>query len=243
MSSPREIFISHAIRDRKLVEEFSERVRLGLDLKSENIFCSSLEGMDIPPGVNFSDFIREQIHNPRIVIFMISPAFLESQFCMCELGATWVMAHEQIPLLIPPVGNEHMRGVLGNVQAERICEKESLNKLAERIKQNLQIEVNLPVWSKNVDKFLRKVENLYGSEFTVVPAEKYNDLNATYNSLLEENEKLEEEIQSQKDLIKKLENAKSSEEVAKIMAPTEDIEKFTYLIQSCKEAGNLYSAT
>lgn len=54
------IFISHAVADKALVDRFVELLQIGSNVNGEDIFCSSLEGMGIPTGKNFIEFIKSQ---------------------------------------------------------------------------------------------------------------------------------------------------------------------------------------
>src|ERR1700736_4385282 len=54
-----------------------------------------------PNGLRFIDYIRDTIDETRLVIFLVSPGFLESKFCLAESGAAWVKSVDQIILLTP----------------------------------------------------------------------------------------------------------------------------------------------
>ena len=41
-------FLSHAAKDEALVEEFVDLLQVGVGAHPDDIFCSSLPGMDIP---------------------------------------------------------------------------------------------------------------------------------------------------------------------------------------------------
>src|SRR5262245_59010999 len=43
---------------------------------------------------------------------VITPAYYESAFCLCELGATWIMGSEAMPLLVPPLDYDDLKAVL-----------------------------------------------------------------------------------------------------------------------------------
>ena len=55
--------------------------------------------MGIPGGTNFVDHIKSQIQKPDLILLMLSPNYMESMFCLCELGAGWAMSHDMIPII------------------------------------------------------------------------------------------------------------------------------------------------
>ncbi len=81
----RPFFISHAVKDQKLVDALVDALTTSGVASPDDIFCSSLEGMGIPRGQNFIDFIKGQLDRPRLVVIILSQNYYESAFCMCEL--------------------------------------------------------------------------------------------------------------------------------------------------------------
>jgi len=73
MSTGKRIFISHASKDKKLADSFVDFLVLALNIKNTDFFCTSLEGLGIPTGANFIDFIQDQLKVCEIVISLISP--------------------------------------------------------------------------------------------------------------------------------------------------------------------------
>ena len=51
------MFISHAAKDAELVESFVDLLQLGVNVHPDDVFCSSLPGMNIPSGVAFVNHI------------------------------------------------------------------------------------------------------------------------------------------------------------------------------------------
>jgi hypothetical protein len=63
---------------------------MGVGLREEDYFCSDLPGTGVKPGQDFVDRIREELHGTELVVEIITPSYLESKFCLCELGGLWV---------------------------------------------------------------------------------------------------------------------------------------------------------
>ncbi len=124
---------SHASEEREIVTKLIDALNNGLHLPGGTFFCSSVPGMGIPNGKRFIDYIRETIDETKLVIFLISPAFLESRFCLAESGAAWVKSVDQIILLTPSLKLEDLGGVFQGIQAAKLSDQYALNELKDRI--------------------------------------------------------------------------------------------------------------
>ncbi|MCB9951396.1 MAG: toll/interleukin-1 receptor domain-containing protein [Planctomycetaceae bacterium] len=149
------IFVSHAAKDAKLVESFVDLLQLGVNVHPDDVFCSSLPGMNIPSGVAFANHIKSQIASPEIVLLLISPEFLKSQFCNNEVGASWALSLPIYPFLVPPVGYGDVRGVLDGVQVSKLDDKEKLNDLRDDLTEKLNLRAfRTSHWERKRDRFL-----------------------------------------------------------------------------------------
>lgn len=161
----KKIFISHAAKDKEIADLFVDLMQTGLNVPSEDIFCTSLEGLGIPVGSNFIEYIRNQIISPEVVISFLSPNYFKSQFCLCELGATWAMTHNFIPILVPPASYTDLNGVLIGVQVMTINKKYDLSEFQEAITKILKNKVNQTRWEKKRDDFLKSLPALLDKLF------------------------------------------------------------------------------
>lgn len=161
----KKIFISHASKDKEIADLLVDLMQTGLNIPSEDIFCTSLEGLRIPVGSNFIEHIKKQLVSPEVVISLLSPNYFQSQFCLCELGATWAMTHKHIPILIPPASHTDINGVLTGTQVVDIKNKYDLSEFQESIAGILKIKVNQTRWEKKRDNFLIKLPNLLDELF------------------------------------------------------------------------------
>ena len=127
------VFISHAVKDKELVDAFFDLLQTGVGLSPHDSFCSSLEGMGIPAGKNFVDYIREKVQNPELVLLILSPNYLESLFCQCELGTGWALSHNMVPIVAPPTNFSGLKAVLTGTHAYRIDSDTDLSELRDQI--------------------------------------------------------------------------------------------------------------
>lgn len=211
-----QIFISHAHKDKKLVDALADLLRLTLEIKTSDIFCTSLEGMGVPSGENFISFIKEKIQDPKIVIIILSSNYYESHFCLCELGASWALSHKKLVLTIPPLAKNDLGGVLSGVQVDKI---DDLDGFIDEIKEALSIkDFKTPVWNSKKDQFLKKLPSILKSlpQPERVSLEKYEKLQGENKEYKLTYKKQESEIEELKNQIKKLKKCKNAEDVKKV---------------------------
>ena len=212
------IFISHAKVDEPLVREFVEMLRLGVDIQRTEIFCTSLEGMGIPKGKSFIDFIKDQLNNSNFIITLISPNYYESPFCMCEMGATWILQSNHYPLLVPPLSYDNLKGVIGKTQVGSIKSKNDLSELYDRLRESNYGSDSTSNWEVQRDCFLKKFSRVLKK----IPAPKHVNLDEfervkkNYNDALGSLEEYEERIEQLQERIDRLKVLKNKEDVSKI---------------------------
>ncbi|NKX74826.1 toll/interleukin-1 receptor domain-containing protein [Rhodobacteraceae bacterium R_SAG3] len=123
---PTKIFLSHAAADGPLIEAFETLLAKSLGITSAEIFCSSLEGQGVTKGGNFVDEIRARAAEAEGVVALISPAYLDSPFCMAELGAAWVLKTQRLPIIVPPNSFKEMQATLLGIVGVRIDDEDAL---------------------------------------------------------------------------------------------------------------------
>lgn len=170
------IFISHATKDEMLVEEFADLLHVGVGVQPDDIFCSSLPGMDIPTGVAFTNHIKAQVTNPDLVLLMISPEFLKSQFCQHEVGASWGLSLPIYPIIVPPLDYVDVSGVLAGTQMAKLDSKESLNDLRDDLTERLELKpYRTSHWERKRDKFLARMDEMITKETTASSVQKIEE--------------------------------------------------------------------
>lgn len=196
-----------------------DMLQLGLSLSADDIFCSSLEGLGIPSGANFVEHIKAQIQSPKAVIALITPNYYASQFCLCELGATWAMSHRFFPLLVPPMKYADVQGVLTGVHLTSLDSAERLSELRDQLLGVLSTAKGPTArWEVKRDKFLRELPQVLKglpAPQTISSAEHAkvkDELNGAKESIAE----LETERERLESLVEELSSAKDKKEVARI---------------------------
>jgi hypothetical protein len=234
-----EIFISHAEKDKELVDAFVDLLVTGIEINSSNFFASSLEGLGIPTGYKFVDFIEQELEDPDLVIMIITPSYYKSAFCLCELGASWILSHSIFPILVPEYEYEDLKAVLKGVQAAKINDKSKLNELRDIIIDLLNIEnINTARWEAKRNQFLDKLPDIIDNLFVPkeISLDEYSKLEDKYRQSQEALKELYEENDNLKEQIKELKSCKDKEQVNDIIRNhSDDWELFIELTKNLKE--------
>jgi hypothetical protein len=153
------VFVSHASADSPIVEELIELLEI-VGLTNEHIFCTSFPGYDIDLGDNFLDAIKSELLNAdALVLFLLTPNFFRSPISLCEMGATWVLAKEHIPIIVPPLDFSDVKGVVPLTQGFRLNEPLKLNMLKEKIEAvfGLQSSQSQSAWERRRDRVVERI--------------------------------------------------------------------------------------
>lgn len=96
------IFISHSSEDKDLVFMFVDLLTQGFHINKNEIFCTSIEN-SLRVGEDFIMSIKENLHDSEIVLFLITPNYITSKFCIMEMGAAWAYKNNIVPIIVPPL--------------------------------------------------------------------------------------------------------------------------------------------
>lgn len=154
------IFISHAIKDKLIIEEIIELLE-SIGINSQQIFCSSFEGYGIPLGEDFLHKIKQELSSEVLVLFVLTESFYESKICLCEMGAAWALSKQHIPIVVPPLSYKDIEGVIPLTQGLLINEPTKLNSLKEKLEREFDIvpRLNFSAWERKRDRFINKIND------------------------------------------------------------------------------------
>lgn len=153
------IFISHNSKNSEEVKRFTDFLVLGMNIPRDEIFSSSRSD-SLQTGENFADEIKEALKSAEKVICFITSNYLQSKFCMAELGAAWVQEGKIIPLLLPPVDYADLRDTpLIGVQMRRCDSKEDLTAVYDELCNSEIIRTrNTNEFNISVNKYIRTIQ-------------------------------------------------------------------------------------
>ncbi|ESZ46287.1 response regulator [Mesorhizobium sp. RSR565B] len=134
------IFLSHAVADRHLAELLVDFMMDAIGVPKSEIFCSSLTGFGIPLSHDFNEDMRDRIQQPKLVILLMTPAYMDSPFCLMEVGAAWVKAFKPLPVVVPPVTFAQVTSTIGLKQGWNITDSKKLQEVRDTVLQALGIQ-------------------------------------------------------------------------------------------------------
>lgn len=150
------IFISHSSKDEPIVSAFIEKIlNLGLGISREDIFYTS--GKDTSPksGEDFKKTIKEKIINSSAVIQIITSSYKESEVCMNEMGAAWVLTDNVIPFILEPVNFQTVGFIHNTSQILKLNEPDDLFKLQDDHPELYTKRINQSNYHKQVYDFIK----------------------------------------------------------------------------------------
>lgn len=158
----KKILISHSSKDKAIVQLFVDDIlQLGIGLKPEHIFCTSIEDMGIKNGEDIRKHIHENIKNADYSFLLISKNYKESEICLNEMGAVWAYDNK-VRFYILPNADFNSIGWLCNTRiAERIDSPIALDDLHEQLQQDYSLQNTISKsWSRQREKFLKEIKNI-----------------------------------------------------------------------------------
>jgi hypothetical protein len=83
------VFISHSSKDVGVAEKLIQLIRPALNLKVEDIRCTSVDGYRLPGGAKTDNNLQIEIHKCELLIGLVSSDSMNSHYTLFELGARW----------------------------------------------------------------------------------------------------------------------------------------------------------
>ena len=215
------IFVSHAVADTKLAQLLTDFLKEAIGVPHDEIFCSSVAGHGVPVTEDFNKYMKQQIQHPELVLLLMTPAYMESSFCLMELGAAWAQSHKTLPIVVPPVSFSEVTKTLGLIQALDITKPSAVIDIRKAVKANKITlekrddhvwEIKKTEWVKNSKKVVAKLK---GS--TKVAAEDHQIALDTISEHLDEIRGLEKLVDDKEILIEKLKGVKDKTAVNAIL--------------------------
>lgn len=167
------IFISHREKDKVQVDALIELLyALGIPRPLQNnksmIFCSSHPAAYIENGQMVDDTIMKQFHCKQNVFFILwyTDNYFESQACLNEMGAIWVMNKKYQEILMPGFDRSKIGGLLPKEKISfKANDKFRLNTFKKQIEEMFLLQPIAPnAWEVARDKFIKTIEGFANSD-------------------------------------------------------------------------------
>ena len=157
------VFISHAVLDRELASRFVDLLQLGIGISRDLIFFSSYPG-SIPNGEYFVGQILRELNEAQLVIAILSTAYLESQFCVAEVGAALARREQSkasfYSLVVPPEKLSELGGVLYARQTGYLTDLTALDQLRSVIQDQYKQVFDDSTWGNRSREFVEHAARL-----------------------------------------------------------------------------------
>lgn len=177
-----QIFVSHASRDKALIDSFIKNILcLGFGISEEEIFYTSLNGMDIKTGDDFRGAIKDALSNSKLVFLIITSNYKMSEVCLNEMGAAWASDKKVITLILDPIDFNSVGVILQPQQIGRLNDKATLHKLHDEVSDYLSLgKKSTSIWNGHVETFLSELKDkLSKHEFQPsISTDTFNNLRA-----------------------------------------------------------------
>ena len=183
------IFISHSSKDSEIAKTLSYFLKnMNMDI---DVFCTSISGT-INQGDDFVQCIEGGLKNSDIFIPLISKNYIESKYCLIELGYAYSKSISRkkkyyiLPFCIPPImRSEALLGTpLAHLQTSALNDKDDMqNFLRTLIRNNLIPESSIMncdvfVFINKVNNIIMKSENILGNAIILPICSEYDNPNA-----------------------------------------------------------------
>lgn len=210
------IFISHAEADKPLVDEMFDLLQTGADVRTSDMFCSSVEGAGIRTGEDFVKWIHAHLSGADMVLLIVTPNYMASRFCVAEMGAAWALEKKVFPIVLPDMPRELRQVMLGKHTAA--LNTQGLDDLRDAIEDLGISDGPTARWTVKRDQclswFAKNVESLPSPE--CVSREQFDEEVQRTEAAIELNGELREQVRQLQTQCKRLEEAKDREEVRAI---------------------------
>jgi hypothetical protein len=238
-----EIFISHAVADKKLAKALVSFLKEAIGVPEKSIFCSSVEGHGIPLGADFNEYMKNEIQEPKLVILLITETYLERHFCMMELGAAWAISLNACPIVVGEVPFSTVTNTIGLKQAWGISDHKGLVDLKQMIEAtDIELEERGPhawddkrtEWRTKLKKILLKLPK--GTMATRQQLEKAEGIISEQARSISDLERQLDRASSQIENLKACKDAEQVKNVLQEFSEPEPIKEFERLIEELSDA-------
>jgi len=228
------IFISHSSKDIDYVKSFVENILLlGLDIPSEKIFCSSMEGHGVKSGQYIPDRLKEEINKSALALLFISKNYKASEICLNEVGAAWAALEKEtvIPILLPNIDFSEIGFLDLSRLGLKIYDREGILKLIQDCKEQLNPSFNLEKLHKKIEDYLSDISKLNKTAAAPVnnePEEVDEWTDCFTNNLYPLNEIIRKAIPAHEDGIHKIEDVKTQNQILTDLSQAKFLRHFWY---------------
>lgn len=149
------IFISHSASDTEIGNKFLLFLE-SLGFNRNEIFYSSKYHNGVELGKNFPDVVKNSFKESNLIVFLLTPNFYDSPYCLNEMGAAWICDDKEIvPILLGDLTFSDMKGFIGS-QTKSFSPKHSeQEELYTFFSKRTSFDFNKTLAKKRYNEFLK----------------------------------------------------------------------------------------
>jgi hypothetical protein len=160
-----DIFISHSSRDARIAEALVNLLRAALNIRADKIRCTSVDGCRLPGGSLTQEQLRQEIHDVRLLIGLLTKKSSQSAYVLFELGARWGASGILIPLLATGADVSILPSPLSAYTALRCENRAQIQQLVTNIAAILNIESSdPPAYEKQIEELIQVTKGKHHEE-------------------------------------------------------------------------------
>jgi hypothetical protein len=176
MPTPIELFISHAHRDVDLAERLVAAITTAMDVPPNALRCTSVPGYKLEIGTMPAERIRQELSSASVVVAIVTPFSLASNWVLFELGATWAQAKRMLPLLGGRLHSENAPGPMQFIHCAELEDTLSLDQFMETLREEIGWSNRNPIAARaQLDALAR-----YAKVKSYVESDLQRELNAGF---------------------------------------------------------------
>lgn len=157
----KKILISHSSCDKVYGTALVNLLR-GMGLKKNQIIFSSNDLYGIPLGTDIFDFLRENINEKILVIFLLSDNYFDSVACLNEMGAAWVAKNDYEIMATPEFdfSSKKFKDSCINTRQNgmKLNNWIRITEFKEKLKDRFNITIDEIEWQELIEKFKEELE-------------------------------------------------------------------------------------
>jgi hypothetical protein len=155
-------FISFSTKDKNILQSFVDHyLKLGLQINSDDIYCTGIENSKPKTGDDFRTWIKNKIVKSDIVFLLISRNYKNSEVCLNEMGAVWSLNKKVIPILLPPIDYSDVGFLHNSNQLLKINSKEDLFTLKDDLNEWINTDkIKSSNLNSQIDKLINEINKI-----------------------------------------------------------------------------------
>ena len=158
----KKVFISHASADEQVVSLFVDHIlQAGCGVQAGDIVYTSREDTGVVNGDDIPSAIKDGIRECAVFIMMVSDNYRNSEVCLNEMGAAWMV--ENLPkkiVVLPGVGFEKIGWLMSLRKGTRITDERGLDALHDQICEILSLRPQTATWNDNRSRFIEGINKI-----------------------------------------------------------------------------------